>query len=128
MLTPEELLERVEVQKQDLIGLLMDDAVTDVLAGKINPLFQMSFDPPPLALAIPFTDALILCPTDEAAKSCVMKDMPGARAFINVAEVAIGDLKKGVIRLRPQRSEQQTRFYLLASVVQEYLEAQQRNR
>jgi hypothetical protein len=115
MMTREGLLERVQVQLEDLLAIIM----AEVMAGDTTPLTKR----PPDSLAIPFSESLILCTTDEAVKTCVKSDMQGARACVNVAEAAIAKIKQRAFQFLPRRPEQQTRFFFLTSVVKEYLQS-----
>jgi hypothetical protein len=74
-------------------------------------------------LAQAFTERLILCPTAEAAKVCIRKDLPGALSFLLAAQGVQQRLAKGDCQFAQDSPEHQTVFYILAGAVQDYLES-----
>jgi hypothetical protein len=116
MITPEDLLERLRIQLEDLVFMLFDQTVC---GGKIC----LSPESPSPKLAVEFGEALILCPSEESAKSRVESDREGARAFLSIAEVALQRVKDGDLQLAPRRREEQTPFFLLVSLVREYMDS-----
>ena len=113
----EEFLERLQAQLEGLVAVIMDE----VMAGDTTPLTKR----PPDHSAFPFCNSLDSCNTNEEVKSCVKSDIQGARACVNVAEAAIANIKKRAFQLLPRSPEQQSRFFILISVVTEYLQSEQ---
>ena len=74
-------------------------------------------------LAQGFTEKIILCPTAEAARACIRRDLPGALSFLLAAEGVQQRLTKGDCRFATESPEHQTTFYILAGAVQDYLES-----
>jgi hypothetical protein len=112
----EEFLQGLQAQLLEIEGLIMDE----LMAGDTRPLTRR----PPDLSALPFCKALVSCTPDEAVKSCVKSDIQGARAFVNVAEVAIAKISQRAFQYLPRKPGQQTRFFFLTSVVTEYLQSQ----
>ena len=79
--------------------------------------------PPSANLALAFAEKLILCPTVEAAQSCIRRDPTGAVSFLLALEGVNRRIKKGTFDLAAQSPEHQTPFYLLACAVQEYIDS-----
>jgi hypothetical protein len=73
------------------------------------------------AAATAFLEKLILCPTEDAARQCVRKDLVGALSFVLALQGIQQRIERDVFELPVQLPEHQTRFYLLACAVQEYL-------
>jgi len=107
------------------VSLMMGGMVEDVLAGRPHEPIPTFPQDPDNRLALAFSEALILCPDKGAVKSRMDKDMPGACAFIKVAERAIDNIKNGQLSLAPRKNYQQTPFFLLASLVLEHLQSKQ---
>src|SRR5690348_6904089 len=72
--------------------------------------------------ALSFAETLILCPTQEATRASIRRELPRALSFV----LAIRDLQRQLqtkaFALPSEAPEYQTCYYLLASTVQEYLE------
>jgi hypothetical protein len=79
--------------------------------------------PPSADLALGFAEKLILCPTTEAARSCIRRDSTGAVSFLLALEGVNRRIKKGGFQLATESPEHQTPFYLLACAVQEYIDS-----
>lgn len=73
--------------------------------------------------ALAFTETLMLCPTLEAARACIRRELPAALSFVVAVQSMQRQLKIGNFSLSSQAPEFQTRFYLLACALQEYLES-----
>jgi hypothetical protein len=115
----EAFLQRLQAQLEELESLIMDE----LIAGDTRPLTKR----PPDLSALPFCKALVSCETDEGVKSCVKSDIQGARACVNVAEVAIAKISQRAFQYLPRKPGLQTRFFFLTSVVMEYLQSQSDN-
>jgi len=70
-----------------------------------------------------FVERLILCPTQEAARACVRKDLVGALSFVLALQGIQQRLEKNAFDLPAQMPKFHTRFYLIASAVQDYLDS-----
>ena len=79
--------------------------------------------PPSADLAVAFAENLILCPTAEAARSCIRRDPTGAVSFLLALEGVNRRIKKGAFQLATESPAHQTPFYLLACAVQEYIDS-----
>ena len=76
-------------------------------------------------LALSFAEKLMLCPTPEAARTCIRRDMAGAVSFVLAMHGVLQRIEKRTFQLATQSPEHQTPFYVLASTVQEYLDSLQ---
>jgi hypothetical protein len=72
--------------------------------------------------ALGFAVMLILCPTQEAAKVCIRRELPAALSFVLAIQGLQRHLQGQAFALPNQAPEYQTHYYLLASTLQEYLE------
>jgi len=72
--------------------------------------------------ALEFAETLLLCPTLEAARVCIGRELPAALSFVIAIQAMQKQLQKGRFSLPSKAPEYQTRFYLLASTVQEFLQ------
>lgn len=72
--------------------------------------------------ALGFAEMLILCPTKEAAKVCIRRELPAALSFVLAIQGLQRHLQAQSYALPSQSPEYQTYYYLLASTLQEYLE------
>ncbi len=68
-----------------------------------------------------FAEDLMLCPTPDAARSCIRKAIPGALSFLFAVQGIQQRMEKGQSPLASQTPECQTPFFLLACGVQDYL-------
>jgi hypothetical protein len=118
MIQPADLLERLQVQLEDLKFMLFDEAV---LSGKVPP----PADTPSPELAVRFGEALILALTEEDAESCVQSNRDGARAFISIAEAVLERIEDGALHLHPRMRQPETPFFLLVSLVIDYVKSPQ---
>ena len=75
-------------------------------------------------LAHRFAETLILCPTAEAARTSIRRDIAGARSFLIGAEVVLRRIRTQIFQFAKECPLYQTKFYLLASAVEEILNAQ----
>jgi hypothetical protein len=69
MLTPAEILNRLEVEREDFVFLMMGDMAEDVHAGRPHEPIPTFPQDPDNRLALAFSEALILCPDKGAVKS-----------------------------------------------------------
>jgi len=74
-------------------------------------------------LAQGFTEKIILCPTNESARACIRRDLPGALSFLLAAEGVQQRLAKGDCHFAAESPEHQTTIYILEGAVQDYLES-----
>ena len=79
-------------------------------------------------IALCFAEKLMLCPTAEAATTCVRQDVAGAVSFVLAMQGLLQRIEKRTFQLATQSPKHQTPFYLLASAVQEYLDCLQARR
>ena len=73
--------------------------------------------------ALAFAETLMLCPTQEAAQLWISRELPAALSFVLAIQGMQRQLKLGTLKLPSEAPRFQTRFYLLALVVREYLES-----
>ena len=71
--------------------------------------------------ALIFAETLILCPTMEAARVCIRRDLAGAMSFLFAVQGIQQRIERGCAKLPNQTVEFQTTFFLLACAVQDYL-------
>jgi hypothetical protein len=76
-------------------------------------------------IALSFAEKLMLCPTAEAATTCVQQDVAGAVSFVLAMQGLLQRIEKRRFQFATQSPKYQTPFYLLASAVQEYLDSLQ---
>jgi len=81
--------------------------------------------PASASIAQNFAEKLMLCPTAEAATTCVRQDVAGAVSFVLAMQGLLQRIEKRTFQLTIQSPEHQTPFYVLASAVQEYLDSLQ---
>jgi hypothetical protein len=77
------------------------------------------------AKALGFAESLMLCPTQEAARVCIRRELPAALSFVLAIQAMQRRLQLGQFKLPSEAPEYQTHFYLLACTVQDYLESLQ---
>jgi hypothetical protein len=77
--------------------------------------------------ALAFAEALILCPSMEAAQARMQRDLEGARSFLIVADKVVSVSETGRSEPLTERLKRNTPFYLLASVVLDQLETYKSN-
>ena len=75
------------------------------------------------ARALGFAETLMLCPTREAARNCIRRELPAALGFVLAIQAMQRRLQLGQFRLPSEAPEYQTHFYVLACTVQEYLQS-----
>jgi hypothetical protein len=75
------------------------------------------------ASALAFTESLMLCPTQEAARICIRRELTAALSFVMVIQGMQRKLQSGHFGLPSEAPEYQTQFFLLACTVREYLES-----
>jgi len=86
---------------------------------------EMKEIPTSCARALSFTETLMLCPTPEAARVCIGRELPSALSFVVAIQAMQQGLQVGEFRLPSEAPpEFQTPFYLLACAVRDFLEAQ----
>ena len=81
--------------------------------------------PTSAADALSFTESLMLCPTEEAARACIHRELTASLSFVLAIQGLQRSLRSGTFKLPSESPEYQTRFYLLASTVRDYLECWQ---
>ncbi|HLH56167.1 MAG TPA: hypothetical protein VKY92_21380 [Verrucomicrobiae bacterium] len=72
--------------------------------------------------ALEFSETLILCPTLEAARISVRRELASALSFVLAIQGMQRRLQLGQFKLPTQAPAYQTHFYLLACTVQEFLQ------
>lgn len=75
--------------------------------------------------ALAFNETLMLCPTQEAAQACVHRELPAALSFVIAVQNMQRQLQQGQFTLPSETPAYQTRFYMLAASMQDYLECRQ---
>ena len=75
------------------------------------------------APALAFTETLMLCPTQEAARLWISRELPAALSFVLAVQGMQRQLRQGTLKLPAEAPQYQTRFYLLATTVREHLES-----
>jgi|SRR5215813_11507317 len=68
-----------------------------------------------------FAETLMLCPTVEAARISIRRDLAGARSFLMAAEGVLRRIRTQIFQFAQESAPYQTRFYLLACGVEEIL-------
>jgi hypothetical protein len=68
-----------------------------------------------------FAETLILCPTHEAVRVSIRRELPAALSFVMAIQAMQRLLQIGKFNLPSEQPEYQTPFYLLACSVREYL-------
>ena len=81
--------------------------------------------PASTAQALDFAETLILCPTLDAARIWIRRELPAALSFVLAIQAMQRKLQHGEFKLPTHSPAYQTYFYLLACAVQDYLEARQ---
>jgi hypothetical protein len=76
---------------------------------------------PSIALALAFSESLILCPTLEAVRLCIRRDLPGARSFLMASDAALRRIRSGRFQLDVNNPQFQTKFYLLGCGINDFL-------
>jgi len=71
--------------------------------------------------ALGFAETLMLCPTREAARACIRRELMAGLSFVLAVQAMQRDIHLGTVKLPSESPEYQTPFYLLACAVQEYL-------
>lgn len=74
------------------------------------------------ARALEFTETLMLCPTREAARLSIQRELQAALSFVLAVQRMQRQLQMGTFQLPKEAPEYQTHFYLLASTLQEFLQ------
>jgi len=72
--------------------------------------------------ALSFAETLILCPTQEATRESIRRELEQALSFVLAIQALQRHLQASEFALPSEAPEYQTCYYLLASTVQEYLE------
>ncbi len=71
--------------------------------------------------ALAFAESLMLCPTAEAAQVCIRREFSDSLSFVLAIHGMQRQLQLGTLKLPTDAPKFQTRFYLLAQTVREYL-------
>src|SRR5262245_11814174 len=90
--------------------------------GEILRLQTIPGNGPNANLALGFSETLMLCPTAEAARSCIRRDLAGARSFLVAADGVLRRLRTQRFEFAMEQPEHQTKFYLLSSAIDEFLQ------
>jgi len=72
--------------------------------------------------ALSFAETLILCPTQEATRESIRRELEQALSFVLAIQALQRHLQASEFALPSEAPEYQTCYYLLASTLQEYLE------
>ena len=72
--------------------------------------------------ALAFAETLMLCPTQEAARTWIRRELPAALSFVMAIQGMQRQLQLGAFKLPSEAPEYQTHFYLLALTVRQYLD------
>lgn len=88
---------------------------------EILQLTSASRHAPDPALALAFAETLILCPTAEAARTCIRRDVVGARSFLVASDAVLKRIRSQQFEFKFEEPQYQTKFYLLACAIDEYL-------
>lgn len=75
------------------------------------------------ARALAFTETLMLCPTQDAARVCIRRELASALSFVVAIQAMQHLLQEGKFILPSEHPDYQTPYYLLAGAVHEYLES-----
>lgn len=73
--------------------------------------------------ALAFTETLMLCPTQEAVRVCIRRELCAALSFVVAIQAMQHLLQVGKLKLPSESPDYQTPFYLLAAAVRDYLES-----
>jgi hypothetical protein len=84
---------------------------------------ELTSIPASAADAFSFTETLMLCPTEDAVRACIRKELTAALSFVLAIQGMQRKIQAGSFKLPAESPEHQTRFYLLAAAVRDYLEA-----
>jgi hypothetical protein len=84
---------------------------------------EVSAIPTSAADALAFTETLMLCPTEDAVRVCIRRELTASLSFVLAIQGMQRKLRTGKFHLPDKTPEFQTRFYLLASAVRDYLES-----
>jgi hypothetical protein len=71
--------------------------------------------------ALAFADRLLLCPTADAARLCIRKDLIGALSFVMAVQGVQHRIQQNGNWPIFDAPDYQTRFYLLACAVRDYM-------
>ncbi len=80
--------------------------------------------PPLTGLALSFAESLILCPTSEAARACVRRDVAGARSFLVAADGVLRRIRSQRFQFSFAEPQYQTKFYVLSCAITDFLKTQ----
>jgi len=78
---------------------------------------------PSAELALRFAETLILCPTAEAARTSIQRDLAGARSFLIAADSVLRRIRTQLFQFAGECPPYQTKFYLLCCAVEEFVDA-----
>jgi len=78
--------------------------------------------PPDQTLALAFAETLILCPTAEAARTSIRRDVAGARSFLVAADAVLKRIRTQKFDFKFEEPQHQTKFYTLACAIDDYLQ------
>lgn len=84
---------------------------------------QMPPRPTNVTAAVEFTEAFLLCPTVEAARTCIRRNFPGALNFVMALNQVSESISTGRFKLPAEWPEYQTPFYMLGCAILDYIES-----
>lgn len=90
-------------------------------------ILQMESTPrksPTIDQAVTFLESLMLCPTIEAARMCIRRDVTGARSFLVAADGVLKRLRTQQFQFSMEEPQFQTKFYLLSCAIGEFVKSQ----
>lgn len=80
---------------------------------------------PDSTIALAFAETLLLCPTAEAARACIRRDVSGARSFLVAADAVLKRIRSQRFDFKFEEPQYQTKFYVLACAIDDYLHARE---
>src|SRR6476646_8907491 len=85
--------------------------VQEEFVARFNDLTEISTS---TTHALGFAETLMLCPTPEAARASIQRELPASLSFVMAIQSMQRQLKLGTFKLPSEIPEYQTRFFLLA--------------
>ena len=92
-----------------------------MLSELVHRAGQMPPRPVEPSQARDFAESLLLCPTLESARHCIQRDFDGALHFVLALNLLNDALPAGRFQIPSEWPKYQTRFYVLGSVVHDYI-------
>jgi len=84
---------------------------------------EMTDIPTSSVSALAFAETLMLCPTEEAVRACIRRELPFALSFVIAIQGLQRRLQEGTYCLPPDAPEFQTPFFVLSNAVRDFLES-----